>query len=77
MMVSTFAHISPHLLGAFMLALACVPLIFVLQDHQRRSAEKKRMAQLRREARLAAELHGRSAATRPGMVEDWAGQAPR
>lgn len=77
MMVSTFAHISPHLLGAFMLALACVPLIFVLQDSRRRSAEKKRMAQLRREARLAAELHGRGAVTKPSMVEGWAGQGPR
>jgi len=46
-MVGTFAHISPYLLGAFMFALACVPLVFVLHDSQRRSAEKKRMAQLR------------------------------
>lgn len=76
-MVGTFAHISPYLLGAFMFALACVPLVFVLHDSQRRSAEKKRMAQLRHEARIAAELHGRGAATKPGMVEDWAGQGPR
>jgi hypothetical protein len=76
MMVSTFAHISPHLLGLFMLALACVPLVFVLQDRHRRAAEQKRMAQLRREARVAAELRGRDNA-KPGMVEGWVGQAPR
>ncbi|MEI6161399.1 MAG: hypothetical protein WCP77_16305 [Roseococcus sp.] len=76
-MVSTFAHISPHLLGAFMLALACVPLIFVLQDSQRRSTEKKRMALLRREARLAAELRGRGTSSKPDLVEGWASQSPR
>lgn len=76
MMVSTLAHISPHLLGAFMLALACIPLIFVLQDNHRRATDKKRMAALRREARLQAELHGRGA-SKVGLVEGWAGQAPR
>lgn len=77
MMVSTFAHISPHLLGAFMLALACVPLIFVLQDNHRRAAERRRVTKLRREARLAAELRGRGAESKLGLVGNWAGQAPR
>lgn len=76
MMVSTFAHISPHLLGLFMLALACVPLVFVLQDRQRRATEQKRMARLRREARVAAELRGRDDA-RSGLVEGWVGQTLR
>jgi hypothetical protein len=77
MMISTFAHISPHLLGAFMLALACVPLIFVLQDNHRRSADRKRVAELRREARLQAELHSRGASGKPGMAEGWVSQTPR
>ena len=76
-MVSTLAHISPYLLGAFMLALACIPLIFVLQDTQRRSAERRRVAQLRREARLAAELHVRGIESKPDFVEGWAGSTPR
>jgi hypothetical protein len=76
MMVSSFAHISPHLLGLFMLALACVPLVFVLQDKQRRATEQKRMAQLRREARIAAELRGRGDAD-SRVIEGWVGQAPR
>lgn len=76
MMVSTIAHVSPHLLGLFMLALACVPLVFVLQDRHRRAAEQKRVSQLRREARIAAELRGRGE-VKPGLVEGWAGQAPR
>ncbi|MBS7792095.1 hypothetical protein KTR66_18995 [Roseococcus sp. SDR] len=75
MMLSTFTHISPHLLGLFMLALACVPLVFVLQDRKRRAVEQKRMALLRREARLAAELHGRG--PKKPLVEGWVSQAPR
>ncbi len=75
MMVSTLAHISPHLLGLFMLALACVPLVFILQDRKRRTTERKRVALLRHEARLAAELHGRGQA-KP-LVDDWVSQAPR
>lgn len=75
MMLSSFAHISPHLLGLFMLALACVPLVFVVQDRRRRAVEQKRMAQLRREARLTAELHGRG--PQKPLVEGWVSQAPR
>ena len=75
MMLSSFAHISPHLLGLFMLALACVPLVFVLQDRKRRAVEQKRMAQLRREARVAAELQGR--APQKPLVDGWVSQAPR
>jgi hypothetical protein len=77
MMVSTFAHISPHLLGIFMLALACVPLIFVWQDHRRRSAERSRMRLLRREARVAAELRAREGETAGSLVQGWAGEARR
>ena len=69
MMISTLAHISPHLLGAFMLALACIPLIFVWQDHTRRKGEKARVTQLRREARVAAELRVRGAALRLNEVQ--------
>lgn len=75
MMLSSFAHISPHLLGLFMLALACVPLVFVLQDRKRRAVEQKRMAQLRREARVAAELQVR--APQKPLVDGWVSQAPR
>lgn len=77
MMVSTLAHISPHVLGLFMLALACVPLIFVLQDHRRRNAEKSRLSLLRREARVAAQLRPREGEAAPGLVQDWAGEARR
>lgn len=76
MMISTLAHISPHLLGAFMLALACVPLIFVVQDNRRRATERKRMAALRREARIQAELHGRTSG-KSALTEGWASPAPR
>ena len=77
MMVGTLAHVSPHLLGLFMLALACVPLVFVWQDHRRRSAERKRMWLLRREARVAAELRAREGQATPGLVQGWAGEARR
>lgn len=76
MMISTLAHMSPHLLGAFMLALACVPLIFVVQDNRRRAAERKRMAALRHEARIQAELHGRAAGN-SALTEGWVSHAPR
>lgn len=36
-------EIAPHLLGAFMIALACVPLVFVWQDRGRRQAERSRL----------------------------------
>jgi hypothetical protein len=75
MMFSSFAHVSPHLLGLFMLALACVPLVFVVQDRKRRAAEQKRMTQLRREARVAAELQGRG--PQQPLVDGWVSQAPR
>ena len=76
-MFSSFAHISPHLLGIFMLALACVPLIFVWQDHQRSVSEKRRIGQLRQEARVAAELRAREGQSARGFVQDWAGEARR
>lgn len=37
-------EIAPHLLGAFMIALACVPLVFVWQDRGRRRAERDHTA---------------------------------
>jgi hypothetical protein len=77
MMVGTLAHISPHLLGLFMLALACVPLVFVWQDHHRREGEKKRMGELRREARVAAELRAQAAPAARGLMQGWAGEARR
>ena len=77
MMGSSLMHISPHLLGVFMLALACVPLVFVLQDTHRRDSEKKRLNKLRQEARIAAELRIRNAQDAPGYAEGWAGEAPR
>lgn len=77
MMVGTLAHVSPHLLGLFMLALACVPLVFVWQDHRRRSAEKRRVGLLRREARVAAELRAREGKPASGLVQGWAGEARR
>lgn len=77
MMVSTLAHISPHLLGVFMLALACIPLVFVWQDHQRRVNERERVSQLRREARIAAELRARDEKVSQSLVQGWAGEARR
>jgi hypothetical protein len=77
MMVGTLAHVSPHLLGLFMLALACFPLVFVWQDHRRRSVEKRRVGLLRREARVASKLRARERQAAPGLVQDWAGEARR
>jgi len=77
MMVSTLAHISPHLLGLFMLALACIPLIFVWKDRQRRQSWKKRLAALRHEARLAARLRNPAIEGDTGLVQGWAGEARR
>jgi len=62
-MFTSFADVSPQMLGIFMLALACVPLIFVWQDSHRRKGEKRRLSELRREARLASQT--------------WAGEARR
>ncbi|UPY36630.1 hypothetical protein [Sediminicoccus sp. KRV36] len=76
-MISSLVHISPHLLGAFMLALACVPLVFVWQDSRRRASEKQRMSQLRRDARLAAELRTRAGESSDRLVEGWAGGTQR
>ncbi len=36
--------IAPHLLGAFMIALACIPLVFVWQDRGRKRAMRDRLA---------------------------------
>ena len=77
MMGSSFTHVSPYLLGVFMLALACIPLVFVVQDTLRRNTEKKRVSDLRREARVAAELRSRGAHANLGLTEDWVGEARR
>lgn len=51
--------IAPHMLGVFMIALACVPLVFVWQDRGRRTMERNRITRLQREARVAARLRAR------------------
>ncbi|MDB5375777.1 MAG: hypothetical protein JWR00_223 [Rubritepida sp.] len=33
-------ELAPHLLGVFMIALACIPLIFVWQDRGRKQASR-------------------------------------
>jgi len=50
-MISEFTHLAPHFLGLFMIALACVPVIFILQDRHR--------LQLRRTTRGAREAASR------------------
>ena len=77
MIFSSLAHISPHMLGLFMLALACVPLIFVWQDSLRRQSDKKRLSALRREARAAAQLHGSAKQLPAALVQGWAGEERR
>lgn len=77
MIASTLGHISPHLLGIFMLGLACVPLIFVWQDSHRRQGEKKRLSALRREVRLAAQLRGPPKEIPSALVQGWGGEARR
>jgi nicotinamide riboside transporter PnuC len=37
-------ELAPHLLGVFMIALACIPLVFVWQDRGRKQAVRERMA---------------------------------
>lgn len=37
-------EIAPHLLGVFMIALACIPLIFVWQDRGRKRASRDTVA---------------------------------
>ena len=39
-------EIAPHLLGLFMIGLACIPLIFVWQDRHRRLPERERQEKL-------------------------------
>jgi hypothetical protein len=69
-------EIAPHLLGAFMIALACVPLVFVWQDRGRGQAGRDRVAKLQREARLAARLRAQNEAD-PGLPSGWLGGARR
>ena len=69
--------VAPHLLGVFMIALACIPLLFVWQDRARRQAQRAHIEALQREARVAARLRGRSARDAERLVEDWLAEARR
>lgn len=55
-MFAGLEEIAPHLLGIFMIALACIPLVFVWQDRRQRRGEAARMQRPDRapRARLAA-----------------------
>lgn len=33
-------ELAPHMLGVFMIALACIPLVFVWQDRSRKQARR-------------------------------------
>ncbi len=76
-MFSSFADVSPHMLGIFMLALACIPLIFVWHDSKRRHGDRQRLALLRGEARLTAQLRASSNAAPSAVVQNWASEARR
>ncbi len=71
-------ELAPHMLGVFMIALACIPLVFVWQDHRRRQAERSRVAKLQHEARIAARLRERGTTlAAPSVAETWLGEARR
>ena len=71
-------ELAPHMLGVFMIALACIPLVFVWQDHGRKQAERGRVAKLKNEARIVARLRERgTAVTVPALTEDRLGEARR
>ena len=71
-------ELAAHMLGVFMIALACIPLVFVWQDHRRRQVERSRVAKLQHEARIAARLrkHGTTLVA-PSVAENWLGEARR
>jgi hypothetical protein len=50
-MLIDLEELAPHMLGVFMIALACIPLVFVWQDRARRRASR---AARRDQAPLAA-----------------------
>ena len=60
-----------HMLGVFMLVLALLPVTLVWRDARQRERQAARMAELRRAARLGAELRRRAPA-RPLL--EWSGQ---
>ncbi len=65
-------ELAPHMLGVFMIALACIPLVFVWQDRGRKQADRERIAKLQQEARLAARLRARGTAEAEArLAEDW------
>ncbi len=77
-MLVDLEELAPHMLGVFMIALACIPLVFVWQDRGRKQADRDRIAKLQREARLAARLRARGTAeAEPRLAEDWMGEARR
>ena len=70
--------LAPHMLGVFMIALACIPLVFVWQDRGRKQADRQRVASLQREARVAARLRSRGVAeAEPSFAVDWLGEPRR
>jgi nicotinamide riboside transporter PnuC len=75
-MLLDLQEIAPHMLGVFMIALACIPLVFVWQDRGRKQADQDRVAKLRQEARLTARLRSREEAGR-GLAGNWMGGAGR
>ncbi|MDB5413646.1 MAG: hypothetical protein JWR10_1981 [Rubritepida sp.] len=77
-MVGNLEYIAPHVLGVFMIALACIPLVFVWQDRGRKLVEQKRVGKLRREARIAAELRARGMVeAEPNFADGWIGGEAR
>lgn len=77
-MLPDLQNVAPHMLGVFMIALACIPLVFVWQDRGRKQADRDRVAKLQREARVAARLRAQgTAGTEPRLAADWLGEARR
>lgn len=71
-------ELAPHVLGLFMMALSCIPLVFVWQDRRRKAAERQRVAKLRHEAGVAARLRARgTTSVEPSFAEGWMGEARR
>ena len=70
-MLVDLQELAPHMLGVFMIALACIPLVFVWQDRGRKQADRERVAKLQQEARLAARLRAQgTASAEPRFAED-------
>jgi len=77
-MLLDLEEFAPHMLGVFMIALACIPLVFVWQDRGRKQADRERVAGLQREARVAARLRAKGASSaEPRFAENWLGEIRR